>query len=133
MPSASYSRLAGEDGAASDDDERWPVLEANAAAALGTLQPPFTAAVVAASAPSLASRLLFSWARPVIDAVPPGTTAAADATADDISQDLHPAMASARQATLLGEHRRVAPERLLGEQHLLGESSSLVDKTSLVR
>ena len=114
MPSASYSRVAADDE--SSDDERQP-FSAQASGAsgsallLGTLQPAFmNTAAAGVDGTGLASRLLFSWARPVIDAVPADSTAAADldATVADLAMGLHPSLASARQAALLGEHRRRA-------------------------
>ena len=107
MPSASYSRVAAEDESSDDDEQPRAAEGSSVRALLGTLQPAF-AASAGANGPSLQSRLLFSWARPVIDAVPPGSTADADATAENLAMGLHPTLASARQAALLDEHRRRA-------------------------
>eukprot|EP01052_Picozoa_sp_SAG31_P070674 SAG31_NODE_29540_length_393_cov_1.380952_1_plen_86_part_10 len=72
MRTRGYSRVTSEDDAvARESEEEWKI-EDGTAGSLGTLWPllSFPSTLRLLQDPTLASRLLFSWARPIIDASP---------------------------------------------------------------
>ena len=122
MPTKGYSRVTTEeeDDAAVAQEQQQEQLEAPAALGTVTLQRPLSLSSLPSSLPSLASQLLFTWARPVIDAVP--ADVGKHVVAEELTMALPASLSAARQVERLEQRRRQLDPREQGtpEARLIG-------------